>query len=60
MINLQSYFSIPIPSRGEIVLKKALDYESVQKMYIDVIAKVRVVETWVLDCWTDKHHFFEM
>ena len=39
----QDYFAIPIPARGEIVLEKALDYETTQSISLRVLAKVNLI-----------------
>ncbi|KAK2175654.1 hypothetical protein NP493_716g00016 [Ridgeia piscesae] len=36
--NYSSYFDIPNPARGEIVLKKVLDYETIQVLNVEVAA----------------------
>ena len=36
----QSYLDIPIPARGEIVLRKVLDYETLRELTVGVVAKV--------------------
>ncbi|KAI0236856.1 Protein dachsous [Lamellibrachia satsuma] len=36
--NYSSYFDIPIPARGEIVLKKVLDYETIPLLKVAVMA----------------------
>ena len=40
----QSYFDIPNPARGEIVLKKVLDYETIQVLNVEVAAVVSLCD----------------
>ncbi len=40
----QSYLDIPIPARGEIVLRKVIDYETLRDLTVGVVATVSSVQ----------------